>query len=149
MNLIQLVYISRSTFVSSNPKNAIEPHVARILLASRINNAKNNIVGVLYFGDGCFFQCLEGEETAVDLLYEKIRKDSRHKELKILTRKSIDSLSFSKWNMKYVPLEKQMMQLLDSNGYDTFDPYRFSDEMTMKALEILYSAYEFTKLDLG
>jgi hypothetical protein len=39
-NLIQLVYISRSTFVPSNLTNAIEPNVARILLKSRINNKK-------------------------------------------------------------------------------------------------------------
>lgn len=149
MKLIQLVYISRSTFIPLNPNNAIEPNVARILLSSRINNAKNNLVGVLYFGDGCFFQCLEGEEAAVDLLYAKILKDSRHKQVKILIRKSIDALSFAQWNMKYVPLEKKMTELLRSQGHDTFDPYKFNDAMTTSALEILYSAFEFTKLDLG
>lgn len=97
----------------------------------------------------CFFQCLEGEEAAVDLLYAKILKDSRHKQVKILIRKSIDALSFSQWNMKYVPLEKKMTELLRSQGHDTFDPYKFNDAMTTSALEILYSAFEFTKLDLG
>ena len=54
-NLIQMIYISRSTFVTTEPANVIEPNVARILLKSRANNKKNGLVGVLYFGDGCFF----------------------------------------------------------------------------------------------
>jgi hypothetical protein len=146
-NLIQLVYISRSTFTPSNPTNAIEPNVARILLKSRINNKNNNLVGVLYFGEGCFFQCLQGEETAVDSLYEKLLKDDRHTDLKILTKKPIDCLSFSQWNMKYVPLEKPMRQLLQSHGHDIFDPYQFNDEMTQSTLTLLQGASETTILE--
>ena len=39
-NLIQLIYISRSTFAPAEPTNGIEPNVARILLKSRANNKK-------------------------------------------------------------------------------------------------------------
>ena len=39
-NLIQLIYISRSTFTPAEPTNGIEPNVARILLKSRANNKK-------------------------------------------------------------------------------------------------------------
>jgi hypothetical protein len=146
-NLIQLVYISRSTFVPSNLTNAIEPNVARILLKSRINNKKNHLVGVLYFGDGCFFQCLEGEEDAVHSLYEKLLKDDRHKDLKVLAEKPIDSLWFSQWNMKYVPLERPMTRLLESHGHSKFDPYSFSEEMTQSALALLHGASEMTILE--
>ena len=94
-NLIQLIYISRSTFAPTEISNIIEPNVARILLKSRVNNKKNGLVGVLYFGDGCFFQCLEGEAEAVDQLYETLLKDTRHKDLKVFSRKAIDTLTFS------------------------------------------------------
>ena len=138
-NLIQMIYISRSTFTPTELSNGIEPNVARILLKSRINNKKNGLVGVLYFGDGCFFQCLEGAAEAVDKLYEKLLNDSRHKELKVLSRKSIDSLSFSNWSMKHVPLEDEMTNLLKSQGMKTFNPYNFNAEMTKSALELLHS----------
>lgn len=138
-NLIQMIYISRSTFTPTELSNGIEPNVARILLKSRANNKKNGLVGVLYFGDGCFFQCLEGAAEAVDKLYEKLLNDSRHKELKILSRKSIDSLSFSNWSMKHVPLEHEMTNLLKSQGLKTFDPYQFNAEMTKSALALLHS----------
>ena len=138
-DLIQLIYFSRSTFVPAEPTNGIEPNVARILLKSRANNKKNGLVGVLYFGDGCFFQCLEGEAEAVDTLYEKLLNDFRHKDLKILSRKSIDSLSFSNWSMKHVPLEDEMTKILNSQGLKTFDPYNFNAETTNKALGLLHS----------
>ena len=138
-NLIQLIYISRSTFTPAEPTNGIEPNVARILLKSRANNKKNGLVGVLYFGDGCFFQCLEGGVEAVDMLYKKLLNDTRHKDLKILSRKSIDSLSFSNWSMKHVPLEDEMTKILNFQGLKTFDPYKFNAETTKKALWLLHS----------
>ncbi len=58
-NLVWIIYISRSTFTPSGVSMAIEPNVARILAKSRVNNRRNGLVGVLYFCDGCFFQCLE------------------------------------------------------------------------------------------
>ena len=45
-SLIQLIYISRSTFAPAELSNIIEPNVARILLKSRLNNKKNGLVGV-------------------------------------------------------------------------------------------------------
>lgn len=138
-NLIQLIYISRSTFLPAEPTNGIEPNVARILLKSRANNKKNGLVGVLYFGDGCFFQCLEGATEAVDTLYKKLLIDTRHKDLKVLSRKSIDSLSFSNWSMKHVPLEDDMTKMLKNQGFKTFYPYNFNAETTKKALGLLHS----------
>ena len=147
-NLIQMIYISRSTFMTTELTNGIEPNVARILLKSRANNKKNGLVGVLYFGDGCFFQCLEGAAEAVDRLYETLLKDSRHKDIKILSRKSIDALSFSNWSMKHVALEDEMMKLLKSQGLKKFDPYKFNTELTKSALELLHSTNDSTETAL-
>ena len=88
-SLTRIIYISRSTFKWSVNDGGIEPAVARILSKSRINNRKNGLVGVLYFGEGCFFQCLEGETATIEALYAKLLKDPRHKDLKVLVRKSI------------------------------------------------------------
>ena len=147
-NLIQMIYISRSTFAPAEITNGIEPNVARILLKSRANNKKNGLVGVLYFGNGCFFQCLEGAAEAVDNLYETLLKDTRHKDLKVLSRKSIDVLSFSNWSMKHVPLEDEMTKLLKSQGFKTFDPYNFNAEMTKNAMELLHSSNDSTQAAL-
>lgn len=137
-SLIRIVYISRSTFTPAVGTNDIEPNVARILAKSRVNNRKNGLVGVLYFGDGNFFQCLEGESSAVDTLYAKLQKDPRHKDLKMLSRKSIKRLSFVDWAMKFVPLEAQMNQLLKQHGHSSFDPYQFDAEMVRQVMLLLH-----------
>lgn len=143
MAYTQIIYISRSTFAPNPATNGIEPNVARILAKSRVNNRKNGLVGVLYFGDGCFFQCLEGEEEIVDKLYQTLLQDHRHTDLKLLSKKSIEELSFADWSMKYVPLEEQMNRLLISNGYKSFDPYLFSTHMIEKVLELLFSSEDY------
>lgn len=143
MAYTQIIYISRSTFAPSTATNGIEPNVARILAKSRVNNRKNGLVGVLYFGDGCFFQCLEGEESAVDKLYQTLLQDDRHTDIKLLSKKSVEELSFSEWSMKYVPLEDQMNRLLVSNGYKSFNPYQFSTHMIEKILELLFASNDY------
>lgn len=140
MAYTQMIYISRSTFTPASTTTGIEQNVAKILTKSRVNNRRNGLVGVLYYGDGCFFQCLEGEEFAVDRLYVALTQDERHTDLKVLSKKTVKSLSFSDWSMKYVPLEGPMKRLLTANGYSSFDPYQFDEAMTEKVLELLFAA---------
>jgi len=142
--LVQIIYISRSTFESTDAVNKIEPNVVRILAKSRINNRKNGLVGVLYFGDSAFFQCLEGEEDAVNNLFAKIEKDPRHKDIKLISKKYITSVSFPDWAMKYAPLDEKMGKFLKENGYQSFDPFLFTEEMTRKILSLLIDAYDPT-----
>jgi len=139
-NLVQMIYISRSTFPTLGNSSTVEPSVARILAKSRSNNRKKGLVGVLYFGDGCFFQCLEGKEKEVDTLYETLLKDERHKDLKVISRKMIKRPSFSEWSMKYIALDAEIRNLMTKNGYEKFDPYQFTNEMTTQVLELLHLA---------
>lgn len=136
-DLIRIVYISRSTFKPLAAEQGIEPSVARILAQSRMNNAKRGLVGALYFGDGCFFQCLEGSPDQVDRLYADLLEDPRHTELKVLSRQTIEQPTFSTWSMKYVPLDIPMKDLLERQGLASFDPYRFDDAAVRQVLQML------------
>lgn len=142
--LIRIIYISRSTFKATRTDAVIEPNVGRILAQSRINNRRDGLVGVLYFGDGCFFQCLEGEQSAIDALYARLQKDKRHKDVKLLARESIGALSYGEWAMKFVPLEREMTRLLKSAGLKRFDPYRFDQPMVQKVMNLLRTANDPT-----
>lgn len=142
--LLQIIYISRSTFGTPELVNKIEPEVSRILAKSRVNNRKNGLVGVLYFGDGVFFQCLEGEEEAVNNLLAKLEADRRHKDLKIISKKYINQLSFGDWAMKFAPLDEQITKFLKENGFQTFDPYLFSGDIITKFLKQLFDANDPT-----
>ena len=142
--LVQIIYISRSTFENTDAINKIEPNVVRILAKSRINNRKNGLVGVLYFGDGAFFQCIEGEEDAINTLFAKIESDPRHKDVKLISKKYVTRVSFPDWAMKYAPLDEKMGKYLKEHGYQSFDPYVFTPEMTQNILGLLVDAYDPT-----
>ncbi len=126
--LIRLVYSSRSTFEPGAAHQGLDPSVARILAKSRKNNAARGIVGGLLFGEGCFLQCLEGDDQAVDSLYEKIAADPRHRDVTVLSRKNIDRTSFDAWSMKYAPGEAALRRLMQSLGMSRFDPYGMSPQ---------------------
>jgi hypothetical protein len=46
--------------------------------------------------------------------------------------------------MKYAPLDEKMGKYLKENGYQNFDPYAFTPEMTQNILSLLIDAYDPT-----
>ena len=59
------------------------PHeeLVKILQSSRKNNPHLKITGLLITRDDRFLQFLEGPESSVDAIYERITNDSRHTKL--------------------------------------------------------------------
>ena len=136
-NWLRLVYASRSNFSAGADNVTVNADMARILMQSRKNNPANGLVGALYYADGCFFQCLEGPTDAVDALYARLHQDPRHKDLKVLSRNSIDQLSFSRWSMKFVPNASAVRDLLTRHGLRNFDPYTFNPAMLTDMVNLL------------
>ena len=135
-SLIRLIYVSRANFEPAKESGGIEPTVARILMQSRRNNPKEQIGGVLYFGDGCFFQCLEGQADVVNGLIAKIMQDDRHSNVQILKVIPITQRAFNNWSMKYIPLESDVTALLERHKMHSFNPYEFSDELTEDLIDL-------------
>lgn len=139
-NLIQTTYASRALFpISSNPY-IVEPEVADILAKSRANNRIKRLVGVLCFGDGIFFQCLQGKADDVAQLLEVIKQDKRHTDLQMLHQTNIEEKTFAKWSMKYAGVGSEMRTILASYGYDTFNPYQFNDATILATIDFLKSS---------
>ena len=138
-HLIRLVYASRATFPAGSDTVSLNADVARILNQSRRNNPAQGLVGALYFGDGCFFQCLEGPAEAVDGLYGRLPNDPRHRDLIVLSREAITRLSFSGWSMKFVPNAAVVREVLTRHGLRTFNPYEFSPQMLSDMVGLLLS----------
>ena len=136
-DLEQVVYASRATFPSVEAHGGIEPQVARILVQSRLNNPKRGLVGALYFGDGHFFQVLEGIGAELDALLEKIMRDPRHAQFEILARRPVPDRGFHQWSMKYVALESDIQALLRRHGLSRFDPARFPPTLVEELVTLL------------
>jgi hypothetical protein len=125
---IRLTYASTANFLS-NKGGGIESEVARILMQSRGNNSRVDVGGVLHFGNGYFFQCLEGPKDQVNDIFSRIGKDNRHKAVQILSSKVVNERLFDKWSMKYLQLERSLTAVLVDMGQKNFNPYQLDDSM--------------------
>ncbi|AHI28397.1 BLUF domain-containing protein [Marinobacter similis] len=146
MPLLRLAYASEATFQSKPVEKGVEPHVARILMTSRHNNAKRQLVGGLYYGDNRFFQYLEGEESEVQELYKRIQKDERHKNIVTLIEEPLESSTFSSWSMKYVPLSRDVRRFLENHALDSFNPASFTSQQCEEMIDLIRNSSVDQKL---
>lgn len=133
-NLIRLNYASTATF-SPNYQGGIEVQVARILAKSRQNNVKVQVGGVLHYGNGYFFQCLEGDRAAVNAVYNRIGKDERHKDVELLLLEDVTNRLFKNWSMKYLNIDGPINELLKQRNMK-FNPYQFDKNLINDLLKL-------------
>jgi hypothetical protein len=76
-----------------------ETELAKILSVARATNAARGVSGMLLYEAGSFLQILEGEQAAVEQLYEHISKDKRHGQVVVLHRGEIAAPVFAEWSM--------------------------------------------------
>ncbi len=97
MKLIELAYVSRST----QKMNEIE--FINFLGEIRYLNKKNNLTGVISFkSSGVFGHLIEGFESVVLPLFEKIKSDPRHSEVTLIHQGYILERSYSKYPVKFI-----------------------------------------------
>mgnify|MGYP000959155116 FL=1 len=77
--LFNLVYCSRAA------PDIDAAGVDRIIATSQRNNARAHITGMLVFGEGIFFQWLEGPRDAITRLMGVLRSDPRHAQIVLLS----------------------------------------------------------------
>lgn len=138
--LYRFAYASHSTFQPFATTNGVDVNIAQILEVARQNNQKNNLVGALYYGNGCFFQCLEGTKQDIDTLYNKLLKDPRHKDLKVLLSEPIQERGFSSWEMKFATIDHEVRSFLREHDIHKFDPYQFDLATTKQLVDMLQKA---------
>ncbi|MFK7892236.1 MAG: BLUF domain-containing protein [Granulosicoccus sp.] len=93
--VFQLLYISAAS------KDFSEEELSELLTKARESNENLNVSGMLLFHEGSFIQALEGDEQAVKSLYEKISKDTRHTESRVLFRGYQKERHFAGWSMGF------------------------------------------------
>lgn len=134
--MIQICYASRAT--SEQPQ--LLNDLRNILSEARDFNILHGLTGVLYYADGYFFQCLEGEVENVEKLLAKLHLDSRHYQIKPFESRSIFKASFSEWSMKFVGRNSRIQQYFQSLGYSHFHPYQLSQEDVYQLIDYLTAA---------
>jgi hypothetical protein len=103
MKLLSLIYLSKAA-----PLDPEDLHL--ILTAARAGNGNRGISGMLLYmpGDavnnGRFMQVLEGGEAEVRYLFEKIKVDPRHSDVRLLHEEWLDERNFGEWTMGFQSL---------------------------------------------
>lgn len=95
MPVYQLVYLSAESAATS------DQDLRKILAASRRNNEKLGVTGMLLYDAGSFIQALEGDEPVVDELFDRISNDPRHNGATVLLRGTVAQRDFGQWSMGF------------------------------------------------
>ena len=111
--LFNAVYCSRAA--ASMDAAAVD----QIIAASHRNNPRWGITGMLVFGEGVFFQWLEGPRASVLRLMALLRSDVRHEQIVMLSEveESRERL-FPQWDMELVEAEHIRDVLADALEVD-------------------------------
>lgn len=123
--LYNLVYCSRAT------PGVDDATVQRIVATARRWNPEYGVTGILVFGSGIFFQWLEGPRDNVTALMSRLRSDSRHDSIVLLSEvEEVRERMFPDWDMELVTSDHIRDVLQDALDSAT-------DAQNAKALSVL------------
>ena len=93
--LFQIIYISAAA------ESFDEADLPELLNVARKNNTNLNITGMLLYHDRSFIQVLTGPEESVINVYNKVERDARHTNARILYRGPVEHRTFEDWSMGF------------------------------------------------
>lgn len=99
--IYQLMYYSTAR------REFSERELQDLLEVARANNSRCGVTSLLLYGDGVFFQVLEGPETAVKSQFAKICEDSRHHAIVVAAERTVEQRSFGDWTMACMPFNQR------------------------------------------
>ncbi|MCV6637791.1 BLUF domain-containing protein [Candidatus Albibeggiatoa sp. nov. NOAA] len=132
-------YLSRLYYASSATDTYTPMELGGILESCRHNNPPLDVTGVLFLGNGYFFQCLEGPRKNVNQIYNHILEDPRHTEVELLEFKEVGDRLFEEWSMKYVRCSTVVDKILRQTGVRSFNPHEL-DSYTVNILAEAFSS---------
>ena len=137
-DLCQLVYLSHITSTGLASASTLND-IAEVAIE---RNQADNITGILCYGNGYFFQCVEGSEQALTNLKNRLLVDDRHKDLKILDFSAIAERRFVGWSLHSITLERWMMNEPKLKSFMPFKPHTWEVNGWQQFLDILQGYYE-------
>ncbi|RZK79560.1 MAG: BLUF domain-containing protein [Pedobacter sp.] len=132
-------------YISTASKIMVEDDLKEILNISQQNNKKNNLTGMLLYGEGSFVQLLEGDADQLDETYNTILTDERHKNVFKLDEGDIEARFFPDWTMGFKVISGQDMS--EFEGYaDTASVKQWDGKGYHPVLEILKNFADINNL---
>ncbi|MEM6300171.1 MAG: BLUF domain-containing protein [Pseudomonadota bacterium] len=95
------------SYVSTQKQEMGNEDLLQLLMDARTKNGDSDITGLLLHRGDSFFQVIEGQQTSVQELFDRIRKDDRHHRVEIVTEGPIGEREYADWQMAFVELDGQ------------------------------------------
>jgi Sensors of blue-light using FAD len=138
--LVRLLYASRAV----GTVNAAT--VDSILEKASSNNPAHGITGILCYRDDLYMQVLEGGRDEVCELFNRIVRDERHTNVRILSYEEIPERRFGAWTMGQVNMAKvNPALLLKYSEKAELNPFICSCKASMALLEELIATASVVK----
>ena len=120
-----------------------DAELLELLARARAVNAEHGVTGMLVYAARSFLQLFEGEDADVEAVWDRIRMDPRHTDLRVLDDGPVTSRQFEDWSMGFEhPDEADLERTLP--GYRASIDYPFVSSQLVAAAdtaETLLSLY--------
>src|SRR5690242_10164465 len=77
------------------------PELLELLDRARTVNDEHGVTGMLVYAGQSFLQLFEGEDGEVELVWDRIRLDDRHTDLRVLADGGVERRQFADWSMGF------------------------------------------------
>ena len=132
-----LTYVSRMTL-----KAGITPRtLSDIMTVAQRENLVHQITGFLCFGNGYFFQYIEGEKSAIEQLFGNIQRDGRNRDVTLKSKGVIEQRLFQDWQMLMVNINNPETHEDVINAFLPVLPAGSTSAAADKFVEVMRSQY--------
>jgi hypothetical protein len=105
--------------VSTRKANCSSQEIENILASCKKNNPSMHATGVLLYSKDKFIQYLEGDSKELLSLYDKIKQDTRHEKVMMVSYGPIKEKSFPSWHMATKQISQNEIEFrTDISGED-------------------------------
>ena len=94
-------------YISDSLEHECLDKLKALYVKAKSNNLTHNITGVLIYKNQNFLQVLEGEDIKVDKTFNRIKSDSRHKNIFKVINTSIDERIFEDYNFGFTIIDNK------------------------------------------
>jgi len=100
--------LCRLIYLSVVARNIRFQDVEEIAERSASRNAALGVSGLLLYTPSHFAQVLEGDETVVRQVYDRVKRDARHTRVRTISEQPISERAFGDWGMKAAALRSEL-----------------------------------------
>ena len=132
-----VTYVSRMTL-----KAGVTPRtLSDIMTVAQRENLAHQITGFLCFGNGYFFQYIEGEKSAIEQLFGNIQRDGRNRDVTLKSKGVIEQRLFQDWQMLMVNINNPETHEDVINAFLPLLPAGSTAAAADKFVEVMRSQY--------